>query len=497
MKKGDRLKIGFDSVSPDLYCRSYDPDGALLGQTVMKGVQSIKAEKEGDYILAVIPGHPEEEALYTLYLEHRLPFQGIFSIKPSGSWVTGVSLFDREGNGGRKILSLFTDSGHPRKSYSIPPEGALVGVLEGDFGLSYGEQTYAKVDSDTPLLGLQASMALQTLMLGGNLVPLEDSSGEIFFPHFYDKEGWKTFFGLINTGDHTEEVFRTAYGAGGQVLKTETVTLAPGRRLREETAYMTVLPQGARSMGARTLSGRDSLLGYIEFWSPSIGAKGRALVSLGGGESSELVIPHVASDKIWWTGAALMNRGSGDAQVLCRAYDGNGRLLNTSEYLLAPKENLVRYASDLVPGVPPGSIASVRVSSRGGEPLCGLILYGSRDHVRLAGMSMSPPRELPVHLPHMASSDGWWSGIGFVNAGSEAASFSISLLDETQRILAETHRTLTGNARLAVTMRDLFPHFVHGDARYLKIDSMDETLVNGIYLIGSEDGLRVMGDILK
>jgi len=497
LKQGDRLSISIDSDTEDIIVRTYDPAGTKLDETSTEETQLIEAQEDGKYTLEVVSDDPVREYLYTLYVEHRLPFQAVFPIHPAGSWDTGISLLDSEGIGGRRIVSLFDNTGHPQKSYATNFNTSLLGLVEEDFGLSRAENGYIKIGSDSLLLGLEASMALDYLMLGANLMPLEDSSGVIFFPHFSNQGGWKTSFGLINTGDVTETVLRKSYGDEGQILQTQTLTLAPGERREEETAYTPILVKGARCMSAETLSHRASLLGYIKFLSPSSGSRGRALVRLKDGGDSDLVVPHVASGNDWWTGLALMNTGYDDSEILFTAYDDNGTLAASSVYLLRPKENLVKTAPDLFPGTPAESIASIRISSQGGEALCGLILYGTSSYNCLAGMPMTAPREFPLYLSHFASSDGWWTGIGLVNSGNETTSLSFSLFDEQNHILAERYWSLDGNARLAITIRDLFADLDYEGARFLKIDSMERQSVSAIYIMGTDDGQRIMGDVMQ
>jgi len=498
LKQGDSLSISIDSDTEDMILRTYNPAGTELDETGTGEAQLIEAQDDGKFTLAVVSDDPEMENLYTLYVEHRLPFQAAFPIHPAGSWDTGISLLDPEGIGGRRIVSVFDNDGHPMKSLATNFSTSLLGLMEEDLGLSRAENGYIKVDSDSPLLGLEASMALDYLMLGANLMPLGDSSGEIFFPHFSNQGGWKTSFGLLNTGDVTETVLRKSYGDEGQILQTQTLTLAPGERREEETAYVPILVNGARCMSAETLSNRASLLGYIKFLSPSFGSRGRALVRLaGGGGDSELVVPHVASGNDWWTGLAVMNTGYDDSETLFTAYDDNGNLVANSVYALRPNENLIKMATDLFPGTPAGSIASIRIFSQGGEALSGLILYGTSSYDCLAGMPMTAPREFPLYLSHIASSEGWWTGIGIVNSGIETASLSFSLFDEQSHILAERYWSLDGNARLAVTIRDLFADLDYEGARFLKIDSMERQPVSAIYIMGTDDGQRIMGDVMQ
>lgn len=87
-----------------------------------------------------------------------------------------------------------------------------------------------------------------------------------------------------------------------------------------------------------------------------------------------------------------MNSGAGDTRAVFRAYRADGWLLGEAGCLLKPGQNLVRDVPDIFPGVLPGEIASLEVTSREGEPLTGCVLFSTNTGGQLAGFPFGRPR---------------------------------------------------------------------------------------------------------
>jgi hypothetical protein len=250
-------------------------------------------------------------------------------------------------------------------------------------------------------------------------------------------------------------------------------------------------------MGASTVSGRDCLAGYIKFLNPSSASKGRALVPLAMEKDTELVAPHIASGGYWWTGIAVMNTGDDDSIVTFSAYNMEGNLIGVAEHFMKAKQNLVQEASNIFSGLPAGEIASMRIISQNSRPLSGFLLYGSTDGLQLAGIPIRSAVLSPVYLSHLACIEPWWTGIGLMNVSDVPADITLTLFnDDADFLSAQTHR-LNPNQRLAGTIKGLFSADVSKSARYLKIESDAGQPVSGIYLIGTNDGFRLMGDGIR
>lgn len=507
LEAGDVLHIRVETLDRTLgvILRIYDRERELIEEIEIpgpgSGEQVIEVNTTGNYFIEIAPMGQSGEPGYELFLRQELAYQAIFPVDPSGSWATGFALLKPDSTEGRTIISRMDRSGLMQAGYTDNSSFCYLSGFADDFGLSRPERGYLRVDSDTPVLGLQVITYGGYLMLGGSLVSISSASADVFSPHFDTRGGWQTWFGLINLGDQTEEILRRSYDLNGEPVASDTIELAPGQKIESDTAYISIL-SNARSMSASTKSGRDSLIGYTKFLNPSSGSKGRALVPLTMKEKAPmLVAPHIASDGYWWTGIAVMNTGNSDSTVAISACDKEGKQIGYLEQSLRAKQNFVRMASDIFPEdeVPAADIASMKFFSGDGQSLCGLLLYGTSDGLQLAGLPLLPSTVSPVYLSHLACFEPWWTGVGLMNAGDAPADVQFSLFDKDGGILGSTTCPLKPAQRLAVTIRDLFGADTEDNifqaARYLKIESPQP--LNGIYLIGTNDGLRLMGDVIR
>jgi hypothetical protein len=500
LEMGDKLNIQVVAEGEeDISLRTYNPERVFMKETPGRGEQVIEADKTGEYFLEIVPLEPSEDPAYKLFLLQSLACQGIFPLNPTGVWQTGIALLNPDNSMGRAIISLLDRDGLPQSGYSASTSAHyLLGMIEEDFGLSHSDKGYIRVDSDVRLWGLEAVTDGNYLMLGANLIPADTASAELFFPHFARTDGWQTSFGLINIGEQTEEILRKSYDQEGRLLAWDTIELGPGQMVENNTLYLYgVLTSDARSMSASIVSGRESLIGYIKFLNPSSASKGRALVPLAMERETEFVVPHIASGGYWWTGIAVMNTGNDDSIVTFSAYDMEGNQIGAAEHFMKAKQNLVQEASNIFPGLQAGEIASMRIVSQNAQSLSGFLVYGSTDGLQLAGLPIHPAFASPVYLSHVACSGSWWTGIGLMNTSDVPADISFSLFNVDGNLLDLKIRHLNPNQRLASTIKGLFGNDISQAARYLKIESDSGHPVSGIYLIGSSDGLRLMGDVIR
>jgi hypothetical protein len=252
-------------------------------------------------------------------------------------------------------------------------------------------------------------------------------------------------------------------------------------------------------MEAIAASGRECMIGYAKFLNPSFGSQGRALVPMMvNADHHRLIIPNVTSDRTHWTGIAVMNTIDKSTDIICTAFDENGNGISTKSYVLQGMGNLVIEAGDLFADVLSRDIGSIEIAAHNGNALSGLVIYGRANRKQLAGMPIRPPVESLLYLPHVASSKLWFTKIAVMNAGIEEDEISVSAYNADGEIIAETFRSLTPNQHFYSNVTDLFqnqPQQIE-KMRYLKIESFGGQPLSGMYLIGSPDDIRWMGDVL-
>ena len=482
-----------------------DPDRQRLGTLLHQDVLELTAYAAGHYYFEVLPVRPDYysdtthyEPVYDLYLSVRLGNTAYFPDDPGGSLGNGMAVLNPDGTLGRVILATIDPAGRIEEAHEFNGLDSQVRGTLADFGLGSTRGGYVRVDSDETLRGLNALSEGKSVLYGANLLSQTGAVEQVSFPYSARSGGWKTFYGLINTGDETEEVERRSFDSEGHPLRTDTVTLGPGQKLESNTKDLWVLPNSpvrGNTMTAVTTSGRPSLLGYMKLSYESSSTGDTALVPLGReGAGTRLFAPQVACNAYWRTKLLVMNSGAGDTRAVFRAYRADGWLLGEAGCLLKPGQNLVRDVPDIFPGVLPGEIASLEVTSREGEPLTGCVLFSTNTGGQLAGVPLRVPATGPVlHLPHVASLGPWGTGVAVLNPSDGATDVTMTLHDAGGAPLGAWTGRLNPRERIAGTLKNLFGAALAEEARYVRISSGDTPLC-GLYLIATGDGTRLMGD---
>ena len=111
-------------------------------------------------------------------------------------------------------------------------------------------------------------------------------------------------------------------------------------------------------------------------------------------------------------------------------------------------------ASDIFPDISGQDIASMKITSQSDQPLCGILLYGTTNDLQLAGLPIHPVAGSSLYLPHIASVEPWWTGIGVMNAGDAATDISFSLFNDAGEVLSVVTKLMNPNQRMASTLTD-------------------------------------------
>jgi hypothetical protein len=363
--------------------------------------------------------------------------------------------------------------------------------LDACFSLNHLKDGYVRVDTDSPSRGMQVTGYGGDILLGGNLIPVERATHKIDFPHLATTDGWDTLMGIINLGEQSETVELDSYDGSGTHMASETVTLVPGQKVEYDAFYMAGLPSGAVSLTASVLSGSDCLLGYAIYSNSS--TQSRTFLPVPLDQQDEIVLPHTAFGPYWWTGVVLFNPGGTGSEVTITGYDQSGQAADTQHLALLPNQNWVKDLDSVYAASLHGTIASVKFTSS--KPIEGFALYGNGGS-RVAATPLGSAHPSPLYLPQVASDGYWWTGVGFVYSGVQAGDVSVSLFNQEGALLGSKLLVMNSNAHFVFSVKDLFGFTNATNGSYVSINS-DAGSLSGMYLIGSNDGLVLMGDALS
>ncbi|MCP3882621.1 MAG: hypothetical protein GY701_30125, partial [Sulfitobacter sp.] len=424
-----------------------------------------------------------------------------------GNWYNGLALVadpDRQSAAvtDRLIFGQYDGDGWMQSAFTDTLDSGqkLSGNAKDDpLQLSRPNNGYLSISSDLPLAGMQAVSYGSNLLQGGNLIPGERMSAELFFPYFARTQGWKTYFGIINAGDAAEQVRLISHGQYGELTGDTTMELQAGEKIEYDTLTMSVLSASARSMRAQTTSGRSSLIGYILFWNPSFGAMGRGLIPLPLATASALEIPHVVQDGVWWTGLAAMNTTAQTINAQVEGYDVDGELVSTGLFTFRPYQQLALLPRELFDASDRDLIVRVRIKTPldSDAALCGYMLYGTNDARMLAGLAIEPALDnTRLCVPHVISSASWWTGLALANTGESDDEVTFSLYDQAGGLLGQVDRQMAAGSRQIHLLGSLFATETAVLGQYLVVESGGGQPLSGLYLIGSADGGQLTGDAM-
>jgi len=499
LRSGDTCNISLRLPSTSLATfRVYDPNRKLIDEFQGSTAYTLTADQKGDYYLEVVPPSPNSSPAYELSLHVVLAHELVLPLDPAGLWANGLAFYQPSvSSSARSILSNWAAVGTPAGSWNGSSAKRLVGSSTDTFYLDQPTTDgYLLLDSTDQAYGLQAVYSVYNQLLGGNALPVGWAASEVTYPHYDYKNGWGSNLILINLSTESEEVRREGYTADGQFVGSDTLTLEPGEKLNMDPTYSGLL-SASRALKVVATSGRKCLLAAMEFAYPQ-SIKSRALVSCPPASelASTVFVPHIIHDSLWWTGIVITNTAAEDTTLHITAYDAGGAVIGSSEQSLSAMAKFV--ASDpqtLCPGAA-GTIAAAKIEALGGQTLSPLVLYGSRSGQQLAGMALLPPHAGEFRLAHVPAVDGWWTGLGLMNTGKSACTVQFTLRDESGKIEQVTRR-LESMQKIAVTAQDLFGAEELTASRVLTFEATNGNALTGIYLIGTNDGLSLMGDFIE
>jgi len=162
-------------------------------------------------------------------------------------------------------------------------------------------------------------------------------------------------------------------------------------------------------------------------------------------QASKLYYPHVASNRNWRTEIAVINTSSEDnLNGVLKAYDAEGGQVSADIQLTLPprgREQLQigRSFED------PDAIRYIVLSSNSAH-VCGYTKFSRNGMYRAAVPAVTEVNRKAIAIPHVDSSQRWWTGLALVNTTSQERDVTITFGDGQSRIVSMApgeHRSFT------------------------------------------------------
>ena len=200
-----------------------------------------------------------------------------------------------------------------------------------------------------------------------------------------------------------------------------------------------------------------------------------------------LYFPHVETRGDWETGAAIINTGTKTLNGVLLGCAADGSVVDSLQIILPPggrtEVNVSQTFSDA---------DSIRylVLYHKADGLCGYTWFSRAGKCRGALPASNPSVSANLPVPHIASDQTWWTGLGLINTTSEPRGLVLSFSDGRTRAL-----TIPPDGHSSFFVQDLF-----NGTNQPGISSLEDKGAQGVVgleLFGSDNllsGIRLSAD---
>ncbi len=232
----------------------------------------------------------------------------------------------------------------------------------------------------------------------------------LYFPHAMLYDGWQTEIGIVNTSECellTGEV--NAYDADGDhVGEAIPIALAPAAR-----RWIDVGTEFDSSAFIRYLvfEGQgDQVAGYLRFALP--GRYGMAVPAASRINSDTVLVSHIASEPRWITEICIVNTASSEQNVVIEFNTGDEKTWD-----LPAGGHFCSTIREMFDGKPRLDIRSAAV--RNAAEIVGVEIFRDDAGNIMSGILLSDELTTEMYYPHVATQDGWGTGIVAYNPALE------------------------------------------------------------------------------
>ncbi|PJB80338.1 MAG: hypothetical protein CO090_04320 [Acidobacteria bacterium CG_4_9_14_3_um_filter_49_7] len=284
-------------------------------------------------------------------------------------------------------------------------------------------------------------------------------STSLYVPHIAEQTTqWDTMIGLVNPGEGSLAVQFTPQG--GSAL---TIPDFSGMEMSKFVNVIDGLYEGTYPFSSSEpshwwgqVTSSSGIVGMEVFHQDNDNLNQAAGLLLNGETSEEIIIPHVDTSWLWWTGIALNNPNASTVSITMTPYDDNGTALATATFTMTAGEKLAKLVQSFWgDGEYPNGVSWIKITAD--APVTGYELFGidssgdasSKD--ALSGIEAQPSSEAGTSLvypytPKLTSKV--WSGIVLLNASGSTASVTINGYNALGEQVAHTTKILGAGKRV-------------------------------------------------
>ncbi len=384
---------------------------------------------------------------YDIYAQRVASGERYFSHFDSteGSWWTGIALANPNSSSSNVTLTAYNQSGTEigNSIITLPANGQKAFQVKDQ--LSVSGTGWIEIVPDKQITGLEIFGNIAS----GSLAGLSSSripSNNLGFSHFDTTADWWTGIALANPNSSSASVTLTAYDQSGTEIGSSTITLpAKGQKAFQVKDQLGV--SGTGWIGVETDNPEQPIVGFEIFGNIHTGQI--TGVSAATHATTAIYFPHFDTTADWWTGIALVNPNSSQANVTLTAYDQSGTQTGSSTITLPANGQKAFQVKDQLSVSGTGWIA---VESD--QLIFGLEIFGNIASGGLAGLAAFTTLRDNTVFSHFDTTADWWTGIALANPNSSSASVTLAAYDQSGTQTGSSTITLPANGQKAFQVKD-------------------------------------------
>jgi hypothetical protein len=299
------------------------------------------------------------------------------------------------------------------------------------------------------------------------------ASGERYFSHFDTTEGsWWTGIALANPNSASANVTLTAYNQSGATIGSSPITLPANG----QTVFQAKDPPLSVSGTGWIQIVPDKQLVGLEIFG-NIASESLAGLGSSRKPSGNFGFSHFDTTADWWTGIALANPHSTQANVTLTAYNQSGNPIGSSAITLPASGQKVFLVKDQL-GV--SGTGWIRVESD--QPIVGLEIFGNIHTGQITGVQASTYPSAVLYISHFDTTAEWWTGIALANPNESSANVTLTAYNQSGTEIGSSAITLPANGQKVFQVKDP-PLSVNGTAGWIRVES--DQFIIGLEILGS------------
>ncbi len=288
-------------------------------------------------------------------------------------------------------IQLFSDQGALQGSPvygTVPPLGRFAARLSSLFPGSAAEGGgYLAITSSLAVAAVQTIAVPGAYTRNLNAMNANEGARTLYAPQFVIGDGYRSSLTLVNLESSSAAVSLRWMDDQGRILGQPASVNIPGRGRKaiSDASLFRVTPPGSGYLVMES----DRRLGGAVLFGDDTGAGFQTSLPLAYAGQKDLVYSQLAQNDTYYTGVAVLNPGTAEANLQVSAYDADGMARGMGWHKLGPGCRFSRLLSQLIPGLPALSKGYFLV--RSDQPVFSFAVFGTRTFSVLSAIPAPTP----------------------------------------------------------------------------------------------------------